>query len=132
MLNNPTITTTELGAPESTIFANMLNHQDIGCRVAAAAANGTDSQGRAIARAGTPLVGTFENRINNPMTAAGADLPTGVLVHDVPLWNGDANGSLCIMGVIDENKIHPDIVTLLKATPIPEGTHSIKMITGGA
>lgn len=129
MLNNPTITKTTLAGPGNQFLINSMPQKAVGCRVAAASANGTDSQGRAIVKMGTPLTGDLTDRqvaMTQDTTA-----PIGLLIHDVPVWDGDANGSLLIDGGIVLEYADEDIQTLIEATPFvtETATSTIKVVT---
>lgn len=127
MLNNGTIETVSYGTDEQFII-NSMPYKAVGCRVAAAVANGTDAQGRAIALKGTPLTGDLTAR-QTAMTAAGADNCVGVLVHDVPLWDGDANGSLLIDGGIILEETTTAVQALIRATNLMGVDSNIKVVT---
>lgn len=130
MLNNGAIQKREFRAIQSIILVNSMPTMRVSCRVDAAAVNYTDENGNEYVLAGTPLNGNLQDR-QTPMTLATAGVPTGVLINDVPIINGQAaNGSLLIEGTIIEEHIDPSIVTLIEATDIVtgDGTQNIKMI----
>ncbi len=74
-----------------------------------------DKAGRKIVKAGTPMVGSLEER-NTAFTVAGmsdtADIK-GVLMHDVDVTNGNNNGTLIIFGYINLEHLDEDVLTLI-------------------
>ena len=72
-----------------------------------------------IAKAGTPVTGSLDARTTafTPATAgsgSSASNAVGILLHDVDVTAGDANGTLLIFGFVDTNKI--DTTTKAKIT----------------
>lgn len=69
-----------------------------------------NSLGKKIVKAGTPLTGDLANRLT-PFTAAKAGSASeasdavGVLLHDVDVTTGDANGTLLIFGFVNLDRI---------------------------
>ena len=67
-----------------------------------------NSLGKKIVKAGTPLTGDLTNRLT-PFTAAKAgsasEASDGVLLHDVDVTTGDANGTLLIFGFVNLDRI---------------------------
>lgn len=91
-----------------------------------------DSRGRKIIKAGTPLTGDLDNR-TTAFTAAKAGSTTeksdavGVLLHDVDVTTGDANGTLLIFGFVNTNRL--DTATKAKITSyVKEALPLIKFI----
>lgn len=91
-----------------------------------------DSLGRKIVKAGTPLTGDLDNR-TTAFTAAKAGSSVeksdavGVLLHDVDVTTGDANGTLLIFGFVNTNRI--DATTKVKITEqVKEALPMIKFI----
>ncbi len=73
-----------------------------------------------IAKAGTPVYIDFKNRstaVVAPTTDETSDLSNanGVLVHDYDVTNGDANGSACIFGFVNLDRLESSVITLLNA-----------------
>jgi hypothetical protein len=58
--------------------------------------------GRSIVKAGTPLAGDLTAR--DTAFKAG-DSPVGVLLHDVDITDGNANGTLLIWGFVNVNRL---------------------------
>lgn len=69
-----------------------------------------NSLGKKIVKAGTPLTGDLTNRLT-PFIAAKAGSASeasdavGVLLHDVEVTTGDANGTLLIFGFVNLDRI---------------------------
>lgn len=73
-----------------------------------------------IVKAGTPLTGNLDTR-TTPFTAANADGSdvVGILLHDVDVTVGDANGEIVIFGFINMNRI--DTTTQAKINTTIQG-----------
>lgn len=129
MLNNGTITKTEIGN-DNQLIVNSMPYKAVGIRIAKVTANGTDAQGRDICKMGTPLAGDITAR-QTPFVAAGADNCVGVLIHDVPLYEADAiaNGSLLIDGGIVLEHADTDVQALIRATNLMGVNSNIKVVT---
>lgn len=72
-----------------------------------------------VVKAGTPLTGSLDAR-TTAFTEATTDITTavsnavGVLLHDVDVTTGDANGTLLLFGFVNTNRI--DAITKEKLT----------------
>ena len=78
-----------------------------------------DSTGRKVVKAGTPLKGNLDERTTAFTAAADSGEPSasnavGILLHDVDVTAGDANGEIVIFGFINMNRI--DTTTQAKIT----------------
>lgn len=80
--------------------------------------------GRKVVKAGTPLTGNLDAR-TTPFTAANTDGSdaVGVLLHDVDVTVGDANGEIVIFGFINMNRI--DTTTQAKINTAIQGKLSM-------
>lgn len=67
---------------------------------------GVEIAGRKIAKAGTPLTGNLDARETAFTTANtdGTDV-VGVLLHDVDVTVGNANGTILLFGFVNKNRI---------------------------
>lgn len=101
MLNRSGIKKETAGAPVQILF-NVQNQMSVSVQVAKAA--GVAEGGKTIVKAGTPLTGDLTAR-GTAFTAAGTDNAVGVLLHDVDVTDGAANGSLLIWGFVNLNRI---------------------------
>lgn len=105
------------------ILANVEFQESVGCIVpqklgVEVTANGKT---RKIAKAGTPVSINLED-INDPVeapkAASGGDpaVPmNAVLLHDVDVTDGAANGTACIFGFINLNRLDDDVKTAVSA-----------------
>ena len=114
MLNNTGIKKTTYGGPVQILF-NVQNQMSVGIRVDDAYSVTRD--GRKIVPAGTPLSGDLTARTTAFVKAVDNTAPaTGVLLHDVDVTEGDANGTLLIWGFVDLNKVDSATAALITAT----------------
>ncbi len=63
--------------------------------------------GKKLVKAGTPMVGNLDAR-TTAFTVVGssdANKVQGILLHDVDVTDGNANGTLLIMGFVNTNRI---------------------------
>jgi hypothetical protein len=71
--------------------------------------------GRKIVKAGTPLAGDLTKReiafkeVNEASSAAASDAK-GILLHDVDVTTGDANGTLLIFGFVNADRIDETVM----------------------
>ena len=118
MLNKSGIKKTTYGGPVQILF-NVQNQMSVGIRVDDAYSVTRD--GRKIVPAGTPLSGDLTARTTAFVKAVDTTHPaTGVLLHDVDVTEGDANGTLLIWGFVDLNKVDSTTAALITATRITE------------
>ena len=102
MFNQSGITKTS-GAAPTQILANVDLQFSMGV-VVAQGETVADANGKKIIKAGTPLTGSLDAR-TTAFTAAGADNAVGVLLHDVDVTKGNANGTLLVFGFVNTNRI---------------------------
>lgn len=78
--------------------------------------DGVQVGNKKIAKAGTPILIDTLN-IQNPTQpfADESKKPNAVLIHDVDVTNGNANGSALLVGVVNLNRVESDVQTLLTA-----------------
>ena len=126
MLNRSGIKTASYGAPTQ-ILANVELQASVGCIVDDAIVASADANGKKIAKAGTPIIVDFSN-LQTPATAGTAtgNTPTAnaVLLHDVDVTNGDANGTALYFGVVNINRLATSVQPLVTA-----GVNTIGAIT---
>lgn len=114
MLNQTGIKKTTYGGPVQILF-NVQNQVSVSIRVDDAYSVTRD--GRKIVPAGTPLNGDLTARNTSFVKAVDTTHPaTGVLLHDVDVTEGDANGTLLIWGFVDLNKVDSATAALITAT----------------
>lgn len=71
-----------------------------------------NAQGRKIIKAGTPITGDIEAR-NTAFTKAGEENAVGILLHDVDVTEGNANGVIVLFGFVDLDKLEADAFALI-------------------
>lgn len=118
MLNRDKVTKTTYGAARQ-ILANVELQASVGCIVAQAV--GVNVGNKKIAKAGTPIVVNFGNLQTPavaPTEASGSDpaVPaTAVLLHDVDVTSGNANGTALIFGFVNVNRLESDVQSKVTA-----------------
>lgn len=106
MLNKSGITKETLGAPTQ-ILANVEHQFSVGCVVAQAV--GTAVGSKKIAKAGTPIVIDYGS-LSTAATASTVDsTANAVLLHDVDVTAGNANGTALIFGFVNINRLESDV-----------------------
>lgn len=112
MFNNPSIKKTDLVGPNQILF-DVGNRKSVSVIISKdiAAAFVQTVDGRKIVKAGTPIAGDLKAR-KTPMTA-GDTAPVGVLLHDVDVTDGNANGSLLIWGFVNLDRMDTSTKTLI-------------------
>lgn len=101
MFNQSGINKTSGAAPVQ-ILANVDLQFSMGVVVAQGAT--VEVNGKKIIKAGTPLTGNLDAR-TTAFTAAGTDNAVGVLLHDVDVTKGNANGTLLLFGFVNTNRL---------------------------
>lgn len=104
MLNRDGISKTSFGAPKQ-ILANVELQSSVGCIVAQAA--GVAVGTKKIAKAGTPIKIDMGN-LQTPATAE-AEGNNAVLLHDVDVTSGNANGTALVFGFVNVNRLESDV-----------------------
>lgn len=120
MLNQTGITKTVGSAPVQILF-NVQNQMAVSIKVDDGITPVTEN-GRKIIKAGTPLSGDLKARSTafvaakkeTSASAGDGKVATGILLHDVDITDGDANGSLLIWGFVNLSRI--DTTTAAKIT----------------
>lgn len=118
MLNQTGVRKEIYGNTNQILFA--VEHQ-VSMGVVVSKALGVAEGTKKVVKAGTPLTGDLDAR-TTAFTAATAGSSTeasnavGVLLHDVDVTTGDANGTLLLFGFVNTNRI--DATTKAKLTDI--------------
>lgn len=118
MLNQTGVRKETYGNTNQILFA--VEHQ-VSMGVVVSKALGVAEGTKKVVKAGTPLTGNLDAR-TTAFTAASAGSSTeasdavGVLLHDVDVTTGDANGTLLLFGFVNTNRI--DATTKAKLTDI--------------
>lgn len=116
MLNQTGVRKETYGNTNQILFA--VEHQ-VSMGVVVSKALGVAEGTKKVVKAGTPLTGNLDER-TTVFTAATAGSSTeasdavGVLLHDVDVTTGDANGTLLLFGFVNTNRI--DATTKAKLT----------------
>lgn len=114
MLNRSGIRKETAGAPVQ-ILGSTSPYYAIGIIVDDSA--GTVVGSRKIVKAGTPLVVDFAN-LQTPATKIASNeainTAKAILLHDVDVTNGDANGSGLVTGIVNYNRLETDVQALFK------------------
>lgn len=118
MLNQTGVRKETYGNTNQILFA--VEHQ-VSIGVVVSKALGVAEGTKKVVKAGTPLTGNLDAR-TTAFTAATAGSSTeasnavGVLLHDVDVTTGDANGTLLLFGFVNTNRV--DSTTKAKLTDI--------------
>lgn len=116
MLNQTGVRKETYGNTNQILFA--IEHQ-VSMGVVVSKSLGVAEGTKKVVKAGTPLTGNLDAR-TTAFTAATAGSSTeasnavGVLLHDVDVTTGDANGTLLLFGFVNTNRI--DATTKAKLT----------------
>lgn len=123
MLNRSGVTKTTATA-STQILADVDNQFAVGCIVPSTMQSTANDGDRKIVKAGTPLKIDLSNLqtpaaapTTDPATASGATASdmNAVLLHDVDVTAGNANGSALVFGFVNLNRIDATTVAKLKA-----------------
>ena len=123
MLNQSGIATTTATAPTQ-ILADVGLQFSVGCIVASSLQASANDGDRKIVKAGTPIKIDLSNLqtpaaapTTNPASASGATASdmNAVLLHDVDVTGGNANGTALLFGFVNLNRVDTTTVAKLKA-----------------
>lgn len=115
MLNRSGIIKETAVAPSQILF-NVQNQMSVGVIVDETVGTAGED-GRKIVKAGTPLNGDLTARDTAFVAAKDTSNPAvGVLLHDVDVTDGDANGTLLIWGFVNLNRMDSTTAGLITAT----------------
>ena len=124
MLNRSGISKTTMTAPRQ-ILANVELQSSVGCIVPQAL--GVEVGSKKIAKAGTPIKVDLMNLQTAATKADGTTAMNAVLLHDVDVTNGNANGTALIFGFVNVNRVESDVATAI--TTAIGATGASKQIT---
>ena len=123
MLNRSGINKTTAVAPTQ-ILADVDNQFSVGCIVPATMQATANDGTRKIVKAGTPIKIDLSNLqtpaaapTTDPATASGATASdmNAVLLHDVDVTDGNANGTALVFGFVNLNRVDTTTAAKLKA-----------------
>lgn len=124
MLNKSGVKKTSYANPNQ-ILANVELQASVGCVVPQSI--GVTEGAKTIAKAGTPLKINFDNLVEDAALATGSVVMNAVLLHDVDVTDGKANGTALIFGFVNLNRI--DTVTQGKITTAKGATGVTQLVT---
>ena len=119
MFNRDKVTKYTYGAPVQ-ILANVEFQYSVGCVVPQSIGVNVTANGvtRKIAKAGTPININLDS-INTAVTAASGSgsskVANAVLLHNVDVTEGAANGTALIWGFVNKNRVESDVLELIEA-----------------
>lgn len=111
MLNRSGITKSTYAATKQ-ILANVEHQVSVGCIVPQTL--GVEVGTHKIAKAGTPIKIDLMNT-SAAVAAAGASDINAVLLHDVDVTHGNANGTALIFGFVNVNRVDTDVAAKITA-----------------
>ena len=95
---------------DAQILANVELQASVGCVVDATL--GVAVGDRKIVKAGTPVEVDFNN-LNTVVKAGAEGTANAVLLHNVDVTDGNANGTALIFGFVNLNRLDADVKTLV-------------------
>lgn len=105
------------GGTRKIILVDERNSTAVSCKVANTGID-ADTDGKKIAKAGTPLAGDLTDR-DTAFVVASTDGTTGlsdavgILLHDVDVTSGTKNAQIVIFGTVDLSKLEDDVQLLI-------------------
>ena len=123
MLNRSGISTATYGAPKQ-ILANVELQASVGCIVPATV--GVAVGTKKIAKAGTPIQVNLQNLQTPAVKADGTTAFNAVLLHDVDVTAGNANGTALIFGFVNLNRVETDVAAAV-TTALGATNHSTQI-----
>ena len=112
MLNKSGITKTTLTAPKQ-ILANVELQASVGCIVPTTL--GVTVGAINVAKAGTPIKVDLMNLQTAAVKADGTTAMNAVVLHDVDVTDGNANGTALIFGFVNVNRVDSDVAAAITA-----------------
>ena len=110
MLNRSGITKSNYAATKQ-ILANVELQSSVGCIVPQSL--GTTVGTRKIAKAGTPIKVDLMNLQTAAVAANGTVALNAVLLHDVDVTEGNANGTALIFGFVNVNRVDTNVASAI-------------------
>lgn len=122
MLNNSGITKKTYGAPTQ-ILANVELQSSVGCIVPKTL--GVEVGTKKLVKAGTPINIDLMNQNNAVSAVAEGKVMNAVLLHDVDVTTGNANGTALLFGFVNVNRVESDVVTAITAAQAITGASQL-------
>ena len=110
MLNRSGVNKTTYGSTKQ-ILANVDLQSSVGCIVPQSL--GVTVGSSKIAKAGTPIKIDLMNLQTAVVKADGTTAFNAVLLHDVDVTKGNANGTALIFGFVNVNRVESDVATAI-------------------
>lgn len=123
MLNRSGVSKTTYAAPTQ-ILANVQLQSSVGCIVPKSL--GVTVGARTIAKAGTPIKIDLMNLQTAVQAANGTVAMNAVLLHDVDVTAGNANGTALIFGFVNVNRVEADVAAAITTALTADG-HSTQI-----
>ena len=101
------------------ILANVENQASVGCIVPQTL--GVTVGTKKIAKAGTPIKVDLMNLQTPAVKADGATALNAVLLHDVDVTDGNANGTALIFGFVNVNRVDADVAAAITTAMTADG-----------
>ena len=124
MFNRDGVKNTKYGAPVQ-ILANVELQSSVGCIVPKTL--GATVGNKKIVKAGTPIKVDLMNLQSAAVKADGTTAMNAVVLHDVDVTDGNANGTALIFGFVNVNRVDSDVATAI--TTAVGATGASKQIT---
>lgn len=118
MLNRSGVSKTPFAATKQ-ILANVEHQVSVGCIVPQSLGVTVGTQ--KIAKAGTPIKIDLMNLQTAAQAATGTVALNAVLLHDVDVTVGNANGTALIFGFVNVNRVEADVATKITTAVAAEG-----------
>ena len=118
MLNRDGIAKATYAATKQ-ILANVELQASVGCIVPQTL--GVTVGTKKIAKAGTPINVDLMNLQTTAQKADGTVALNAVLLHDVDVTSGNANGTALYMGVVNVNRVDTDVATAITTAKAATG-----------
>lgn len=118
MLNRDTISKTSYLATRQ-ILANVDLQSSVGCIVPKSL--GVAVGNKTIAKAGTPIYVDLMNLQTPAVKADGTTALNAVLLHDVDVTAGNANGTALIFGFVNVNRVDTDVAAAITTAIAADG-----------
>ena len=122
MLNRSGVSKNTYAATKQ-ILANVDLQSSVGCIVPASL--GVAVGAKKIAKAGTPIVVDLMNLQTIAQKADGAKAFNAVLLHDVDVTSGNANGTALVFGFVNVNRVEADVAAAITTALSADGHTSM-------
>lgn len=122
MLNRSSVSKTTYAAPKQ-ILANVDLQSSVGCIVPQSL--GVTVGSHKIAKAGTPIKIDLMSLQTPAVKADGTVALNAVLLHDVDVTAGNANGTALIFGFVNVNRVESDVATAITTAAAATGRSAL-------